>query len=196
MHMFHTADADVACNVADAIAKGGGAVIEFTNRVNFAPSVFEALRRHLDAVDSNMVLGVGSVEDAPTAAMFMALGAEFIVSPIFRPETAEICNLRKVPYLPGTQTITEIAEAERHGVEFVKLYPALNPAFIGAVKMPRPWSRLIANGPISADDAPMWFEAGATAIGTPLAVPPPAVESGDYAAITTAVSAMTRAVGA
>ena len=190
MHLFHHHDPDIATQIIDAIAAGGGRVVEFTNRVQFAPAVFEAIRRHVDDNHPEMVIGVGSVEDSATAALFVSLGAEFIVSPIFVSETAEFCNRRKVPYLPGTMTITEIAEAERHGVEYVKLYPAMNPMFIQAVLMPRPWSRIIANGPIGPDAVKSWLDAGATAIGTMASVPPEAVAAGDFTQISTAVSAL------
>ena len=109
MHLFHHPDASVAIAVVDAIAAGGGVVIEFTNRVRFAPTVFEALRRHVDEHHPDMVLGVGSVEDAATAALFIAAGADFIVAPILVPETAELCNRHKVAYLPGTMTINELS---------------------------------------------------------------------------------------
>lgn len=193
MHLFHHGDAAVAVKVVDAIAAGGGVVIEFTNRVQFAPQVFEAIRRHVDENHKDMVIGVGSVEDAATAALFVSLGAEFIVSPIFVAETAEFCNRRKVPYLPGTMTINEIAEAERYGVEFVKLYPAMNPMFINAVKMPRPWSRIIANGPIGPDEVQTWIQAGATAIGTMASAPPDAVAAGNFDEVTAAVAALSAA---
>ncbi len=190
MHLFHHPDPAVAINIIDAIAAGGGRVVEFTNRVQFAPTVFEAIRRHVDENHPDMVIGVGSVEDAATASIFVAAGAEFIVSPIFVAETAEFCNRRKVPYLPGTMTITEIAEAERYGVEFVKLYPAMNPMFVKAVQMPRPWSRIIANGPIGPDEVQSWLGAGATAIGTMASVPPDAVAAGNFGQVTDAVAAL------
>ena len=193
MHLFHHSDPAVAIQVIDAIAAGGGLVVEFTNRVSFASSVFEAMRRHVDANHPEMVIGVGSVEDAATAALFASVGAEFIVSPIFVAETAEFCNRRKIPYLPGTMTITEIAEAERYGVEFVKLYPAMNPMFVKAVQMPRPWSRVIANGPIGPDDVQTWLQAGATAIGTMASVPADAVAAGKFDEVTAAVAALTAA---
>ena len=190
MHLFHHPDPAVAINIIDAIAAGGGRVVEFTNRVQFAPTVFEAIRRHVDENHPDMVIGVGSVEDAATASIFVAAGAEFIVSPIFVAETAKFCNRRKVPYLPGTMTITEIAEAERYGVEFVKLYPAMNPMFVKAVQMPRPWSRIIANGPIGPDEVQSWLGAGATAIGTMASVPPDAVAAGNFGQVTDAVAAL------
>ena len=194
MHLFSTEDASSACAVADAIYAGGGRVIEFTNRARFAQEVFGKLRRHIDETIPDLVLGVGSVEDPASASAFMALGADFIVSPLFVEETAVVCNMRKVPYLPGTQTITEIATAERSGVEFVKLYPATDPSFVPMVRAPRPWTRIIANGPIDAESAVLWLEQGATAVGTMMSVPESAVESGDYDAIVAAVAEMTAAV--
>ena len=193
MHLFGNADPETAIQIVDAVAAGGGVVIEFTNRVSFAPAVFEAIRRHADQSHPEMIIGVGSVEDAATAALFVSVGADFIVSPIFVAETAEFCNRRKVPYLPGTMTVTEIAEAERHGVEYVKLYPALNPMFIEAVQKPRPWSRIIANGPIGPDDVQSWLQAGATAVGTMASVPADAVAKGNFDEVTKAVAALTAA---
>ena len=157
--------------------------------------MFDKLRRHVDAEIPDLILGVGSVEDPATASAFMALGADFIVSPLFVEETAVVCNMRKVPYLPGTQTVTEIATAERSGVEFVKLYPATDPSFVPAVRAPRPWTRIIANGAIDTESAVLWLEAGATAVGRMMSVPPAAVESGDYDAIVAAVAEMGAAVG-
>ncbi len=193
MHLFHHDDPAIATAAIDAIAAGGGLVIEFTNRVRFATTVFEAVRRHAAANHPDMVIGVGSVEDAATAAHFIALGADFIVSPLFVEETALLCNRRKIPYLPGTMTVTEIAEAERLGVEFVKLYPAMDPMFVRAVMMPRPWTRIVANGDIGPDDVQLWLDAGAVAIGTMASVPPGALESSNFAAITAAVRALNEA---
>ena len=113
MDLFATPDPDTACRVADAIHAGGGRIIEFTNRVPFAAQVFEKLRRHLDAEHPDMVLGVGSVEDPATAVNFMSLGAEFIVSPIFLAETAEVCNLPGVETSSAEKAIATLREARK-----------------------------------------------------------------------------------
>lgn len=57
------------------------------------------------------MIGAGTVLDAVTARLAIMAGAEFIVSPSFNRETAEICNLYQVPYLPGCMTITEMQTA-------------------------------------------------------------------------------------
>ena len=87
-------------------------------------------------------------------------------------------------------TVTEIAEAGRLGSEYVKLYPAMDPSFVTAVQMPRPWSRIVANGPIDLDNVDPWFEAGATGVGTMAVAPPQVVASGQHQQITTNVKAM------
>ena len=130
--------------------------------------VFQAVaeRPEFDGVAS---LGVGSVIDAPTAALFIAAGARFVVSPIFNTEVARLCNRRRIPYLPGCATPTEIAAAEEWGVEIVKVFPGKvgGPAFIRDVLGPMPWSRLMPTGGVQLTAASLteWFAAGACCVG-------------------------------
>lgn len=67
-------------------------------------------------------------------------GAEYIVSPSFDRQTAEICNLYQIPYLPGCMTITEIKEALTAGVDIIKLFPgsAFGPSIVKAYQAPLP----------------------------------------------------------
>lgn len=187
-------DANVAIRVADSIHSGGGRLLEFMNRARSAPTVFEQLRRHADIYLPGLMLGAGSVEDPATAAIFISAGADFIVSPGLVPETAELCNRHKVPYLPGTMTITEMIEAESLGVEYVKLYPATSPGFVKAVQSARPRTRVVATGNIGIDDLEDWFTAGASAVGTMSVAPPDTVAEGHYHQITDAVSATLGAI--
>ena len=114
---------------------------------------------------NDVILGVGSVPDAPTAALFIASGANFIVSPSLNPEVARLCNRRKIPYLPGCLTPTEIATAEELGVEICKIFPGNvgGPEFISAVMAPCPWTRLLPTGGVDATEESVnaWIKAGA-----------------------------------
>src|SRR5690606_24791997 len=116
-----------------------------------------------------MVLGVGSVNDAPTAALYMQLGANFIVAASFREEIARICNRRKVLYVPGCGSLTEIGNAEEMGCEFVKLFPGsvYGPGFVKAIKGPSPWTRIMPTGGVSTEESNLrgWFDAGVSAVG-------------------------------
>ena len=68
-------------------------------------------------------LGVGSVLDEATAALYVAYGADFVVGPVLNPAVARLCNRRKVAYCPGCGTASEISQAEELGAEIVQDLP-------------------------------------------------------------------------
>lgn len=168
--LFYNSDVDTARQVAEAIAAGGGRVLEFTNRGDYAIEVFTALNKACAESCPDLVIGVGSVEDAPTAALYLANGANFIVGPTFNAEVARLCNRRKVGYMPGCGTLNEIALAEEWGAEIVKAFPGTavgGPGFIKAIRGPRPWTRVMPTGGVSPDETNLrdWFDAGAACVG-------------------------------
>ncbi len=117
--------------------------------------------------DQEVIIGAGTVLDAVTARLAIMAGAEFIVSPSFNRETAEICNLYQVPYLPGCMTITEMQTALKSGVDIVKLFPGstYGPSIISAFQAPLPYLNIMPTGGVSLDNMASWFEAGVTAVG-------------------------------
>src|SRR5690606_29529268 len=122
------------------------------------------------ATHPNLIIGVGSVEDAPTAAMYIANGANFVVGPTFNEEVARLCNRRKIPYMPGCGSVNEVALAEEFGAEIVKIFPGDSvggPGFIKAIRGPRPWTRIMPTGGVSLDEDNLrgWFSAGAACVG-------------------------------
>ena len=128
--------------------------------------------------------------DAPTAALYIASGVNFVVGPILNPEIARLCNRRKICYSPGCGSATEIAAAEELGVEIVKVFPGDSvggPGFVKAILGPCPWTRLMPTGGVETtkESIHAWFKAGITAagIGSNL-VKKEWVAAGDYAAIT------------
>lgn len=168
--LFYQGETETAIELVAACARGGAKVIEFTNRGELAYPVFSELVRHCATVAPSVILGVGSILDAPTAALFIAAGANFIVGPSFNPEIARLCNRRKILYLPGCSTETEISTAEEYGAEICKIFPgesAGGPGFISAVMAPCPWHRLLPTGGVDATEASIheWIKAGAAAVG-------------------------------
>ncbi len=167
--LFYHSEVETAIEIAAACARGGARVIEFTNRGELAYPVFTELVRHFAKADPSVILGVGSIGDAPTAALYLTSGANFIVGPSFNAEIARLCNRRKVLYIPGTATETEIATAEEYGAEICKVFPGdtLGPGFIKAVMAPCPWHRLLPTGGVDATEASLsaWIKAGAAAVG-------------------------------
>ena len=168
--LFYHADAETAQGIAAAVAEGGARILEFTNRGDKAMDVFKVLNAYCEKTYPDLILGVGSVLDAPTAALYIALGANFIVAPIFDAEVAKLCNRRKIPYMPGVGSVTEITRAEEMGVEIVKIFPGSQvggPGFIKAVKGPMPWTRMMPTGGVDAtkESIESWIQAGACAVG-------------------------------
>ncbi|MBI5567883.1 MAG: bifunctional 4-hydroxy-2-oxoglutarate aldolase/2-dehydro-3-deoxy-phosphogluconate aldolase [Chloroflexi bacterium] len=167
--LFCHGEVEAAIEIVAACARGGARVIEFTNRGELAYPVFTELIKHFAKADPSIVLGIGSIMDAPTAALYLASGANFIVGPSFSPEIARLCNRRKVLYIPGTATETEIANAEEYGAEICKVFPGETPGpgFIKAVLAPCPWHRLLPTGGVDATEASIseWIKAGAAAVG-------------------------------
>ena len=168
--VFYHKDVDVCKQVVKACYEGGVRVFEFTNRGDFATLVFAELNKWTLEECPEMMLGVGSVIDEGTAAMYIALGANFIVSPIVDEAMARVCNKRKVAWSPGCGSVTEIARAHELGSEVVKIFPGSQvggPEFVKAVKGPMPWSSIMPTGGVSPDKENLekWFKAGVTCVG-------------------------------
>jgi 2-dehydro-3-deoxyphosphogluconate aldolase/(4S)-4-hydroxy-2-oxoglutarate aldolase len=200
--VFYHSDLDVCLNVIRACAAGGAPVVEFTNRGDFAVDLFGELARELQKTNPEVVLGIGSVVDAPTAAMFLNRGARFVVSPCLVPDVARVCNRRMTAYFPGCGSVTDIGNAHELGCEIVKLFPGASvggPDFVKAVTGPMPWTKIMPTGGVDPDEASIakWFGAGivAAGMGSKL-ITDAAVKSGDWAGITAQVRQTVDAVKA
>ena len=188
--IFYNGDRDVCVKVIDAILAGGCRVIEFTNRGDFAINVFRDIREKYYNSNPELVFGVGSIVDASTAAMYIANGADFILSPSLDEDSAFMCNKHKVPYVPGCGSLTEIVRAEELGAEIVKVFPGSavgGPGFVKAILGPRPRTSVLPTGGVDATEESIksWFEAGASVVGMgSKLITKDNLASGDYAAIT------------
>jgi 2-dehydro-3-deoxyphosphogluconate aldolase/(4S)-4-hydroxy-2-oxoglutarate aldolase len=168
--IFNTYDIPLAQLMTKACYDGGASVVEFTNRGDRAIDIFRELAIFRDAELPEVILGAGSIMDAPTAAMYIAAGADFIVSPVLDEQIAVLCNGCKIPFMPGCGTVTEIHKAHTLGVEFCKLFPGDclgGPGFVKSVRGPMPWTEIIAMGGIAPTEESLgeWFEAGVACVG-------------------------------
>jgi 2-dehydro-3-deoxyphosphogluconate aldolase/(4S)-4-hydroxy-2-oxoglutarate aldolase len=167
--LFYDPDPEMSKKVVKACYEGGARLLEFTARGDFAHEVFGELVKYVTQSLPGMIMGVGSVTDGPAASRFMALGANFIVTPVLREDVASLCNRRKVFWSPGCGSLGEIARAEELGCEVVKLFPGgvYGPGFVRAVKGPQPWTSIMPTGGVSPTEESLraWFEAGVTCVG-------------------------------
>ncbi len=167
--LFYNSDFQVAKNILQACYNGGARLIEFTNRGDFAIEVFSKLIKFASKELPGMIVGIGSVTDSAAASQYMLLGANFVVTPVLREDIAIVCNRRKVLWIPGCGSLSEIAKAEEMGCELIKLFPGnvYGPDFIKSVKAPQPWSSIMPTGGVSIEQSNLlgWFKAGADCVG-------------------------------
>ena len=167
--LFFHSDVSLSKKVLKACYDGGSRILEFTSRGDFAFEVFQELHKYALEELPGMILGVGSVTDAAAASFYMQMGANFIVTPVFREDIAIVCNRRKVLWSPGCGSLTEISRAEELGCEIVKVFPGdiYGPPFVKAVKGPCPWTKIMPTGGVSPKEENLreWFNAGVTCVG-------------------------------
>jgi 2-dehydro-3-deoxyphosphogluconate aldolase/(4S)-4-hydroxy-2-oxoglutarate aldolase len=168
--VFYTPEPRTAFDIARACAQGGSRLLEFTHRGDGAHRVYEELHAFTARELPDLILGVGSIGDPYTASLYLAAGASFVVGPVLNPEVARLANRRKVPYLPGCGSATEVAAAEELGCEIVKVFPGDavgGPGFVKAILGPSPWSLLMPTGGVEAtrESVEQWIGAGAAALG-------------------------------
>ena len=167
--VFYHKDAAVAKQVVKACYESGVRAFEFTNRGDFAHEVFAEVVKYAAKECPELAVGVGSVVDAATAALYIQLGACFVVGPLFNPEVARVCNRRLVPYTPGCGTVSEVGAAQELGCDLCKVFPGdvLGPKFVKGLMAPMPWSKLMVTGGVepTKENLTAWFKAGVYCVG-------------------------------
>lgn len=167
--VFYHKDAEVAKQVVKACYEGGVRAFEFTNRGDFAQEVFAEVVKFAAKECPEMILGIGSVVDPATAAMYIQLGANFVVGPLFNPEIAKVCNRRLVPYTPGCGSVSEVGFAQEVGCDVCKVFPGdvVGPNFVKGLKAPMPWSQIMVTGGVKPEreNLSTWFKAGVMCVG-------------------------------
>lgn len=170
--------------VVDALADGGVRALEVTMTV---PRAVDLIREIAPTLPGGFLLGAGTVVDTETATRVIDAGAQFVVSPVFRPAVIDAAHERDVPALPGCMTPTEILAAWDAGADVVKVFPAtgLGPGFLTDVRGPLPHVKLMPTGGVTLDNAGDWIRAGAVAVGVGTALlDASAIASGDYQVLT------------
>ena len=187
--VFYNADASVTKKVVGACYDGGIRAFEFTNRGDGAHKVFEEVIAFVRSECPDMAFGAGTILDAPTAALYIQMGADFLVSPCMAEDVVSLANRRGVPYSPGCGTVTEIVRAMELGCELVKVFPAGTvggPAFVKNILAPLPWATVMATGAVepAEDNLRAWAASGVTAVGMGSKLfPKDKIAAGDWAGI-------------
>ncbi|BFH67521.1 bifunctional 4-hydroxy-2-oxoglutarate aldolase/2-dehydro-3-deoxy-phosphogluconate aldolase [Paenibacillus dendritiformis] len=180
---------DEVVEMAGQAIEGGVRIIEVTMTVPHALHAIEQLRRMYSSQSSSSdrfaVIGAGTVLEPVTARSSILAGAEFVVGPSLNPETITMCNLYRVPVLPGVMTIAEVQRALELGVDVVKLFPGnlYDPSIIKTIKGPLPQANLMPTGGVDVDNLGDWIRAGAFAVGIGSDLTKEAKASGDLSRV-------------
>ena len=189
--VFYNKDVEITKKVVKACYEGGIRAFEFTNRGDGANKVFEELIAFVRKECPEMALGAGTILDAPTAALYLQMGADFLVSPCMVEEVVRLANRRGIPYSPGCGTVTEITHAQELGCDLVKVFPAGTvggPAFVKNVLAPLPWAMIMCTGAVepTQENLSAWAKSGVTAVGMGSKLfPKEVIAAGDWKAIST-----------
>jgi len=150
--------------LSEALLAGGVRAIEITTST---PEAIEAIREVSKVLGERAVIGVGTVLDVATCHAACEAGAEFVVSPVTKPELVTAAHAHDRPVMLGAYTPTEAQTAHEAGSDFVKIFPAdgLGPRFIKNLLAPLPHLRLVPTGGITVENAAGFLNAGCAALG-------------------------------
>ena len=148
--------------IAKVLHEGGLSCLEITMTTPGALRAIEEAREELPDV----LMGAGTVLDAPTARQAILAGAQFLVTPTVELDVIEVAHRYGVPVIPGAMTPTEILTCWEAGADMVKVFPAsvLGPGFIKALHGPLPQIPLVPTGGITAENAGDYIQAGAAMV--------------------------------
>ncbi len=155
---------DQVVPLAEALVAGGVIAVEVTMTT---PNAIAAIREAKQKLGARALIGVGTVLDAVTCRAAIEAGAEFVVSPIVRPELVPICHAACVPVMLGAYTPTEAQLAHEAGADFVKIFPAdgLGPKYIRNLLAPLPHLRIVPTGGVDLQNIADFLNAGCAAVG-------------------------------
>ncbi|MEP6748586.1 MAG: bifunctional 4-hydroxy-2-oxoglutarate aldolase/2-dehydro-3-deoxy-phosphogluconate aldolase [Bacteroidota bacterium] len=188
--LYFNADETVSVEVLRAIYRAGVKAVEYTNRGEAAFVNFKKLIEIRNAEMPGLLLGIGTIKNLVTAQKYIDAGADFLVSPGFVKEVADLANSQNIFYAPGCMTPTEIIAAENSGIKFIKLFPGnmLGPEYLSSIKDIFPSLLFMPTGGVDTtkENIAGWFKAGVCAVGMgSKLISKKLMEQKDYATIET-----------
>jgi 2-dehydro-3-deoxyphosphogluconate aldolase/(4S)-4-hydroxy-2-oxoglutarate aldolase len=150
--------------LSEALIAGGIIAIEITMTT---PNAIEAIRNAREKFGERALIGVGTVLDVNVCREAIDAGAEFVVTPICKPEFVAIAKAAGRPIMLGAYTPTEAQLAYEAGADFIKIFPAdtLGPGYIKALRAPLPHLRLVPTGGVDVHNVADFLKAGCAALG-------------------------------
>ena len=167
--LYYNADETVSIEIVKAIYKAGIKAVEYTNRGEAAFHNFQKMVALRNQTMPDLLLGIGTIKNLQQAEEYIAVGADFLVSPGFIKEVADYAVANDIFYGPGCMTPSEIIAAENAGIKFIKLFPGnmLGPEFLSGIKDIFPTLFFMPTGGVDTtrENIEGWYKAGVCAVG-------------------------------
>ena len=167
--LYYNADETVSIEIVKAIYKAGIKAVEYTNRGEAAFHNFQKMVALRNQTMPDLLLGIGTIKNLQQAKEYIAVGADFLVSPGFIKEVADYAVANDIFYGPGCMTPSEIIAAENAGIKFIKLFPGnmLGPEFLSGIKDIFPTLFFMPTGGVDTtrENIEGWYKAGVCAVG-------------------------------
>jgi 2-dehydro-3-deoxyphosphogluconate aldolase/(4S)-4-hydroxy-2-oxoglutarate aldolase len=150
--------------LSEALLAGGVIAIEITMTT---PNAIAAIREAHEKIGTRALIGVGTVLDAETCRAALSAGAQFVVTPVCRPDFVPLAKAAQRPLMLGAYTPTEAQLAHEAGADFIKIFPAdtLGPGYIKSIRAPLPHLRIVPTGGVDVANVGDFFNAGCAAVG-------------------------------
>jgi 2-dehydro-3-deoxyphosphogluconate aldolase/(4S)-4-hydroxy-2-oxoglutarate aldolase len=150
--------------LSEALLAGGVIAIEITMTT---PNAISAIHDARQKFGERALIGVGTVLDLATCRSALEAGAEFVVTPVLRPEFVPVVHAAQKPVMLGAYTPTEAQAAHEAGADFIKIFPAdtLGPNYIKGIRAPLPHLRIVPTGGVDVHNVGDFLKAGCAALG-------------------------------
>lgn len=174
---------DQLLDVASALCEGGVDCIEITMTT---PNALETISKCRKEMGDKALIGVGSVLNAKMVEDAIQAGAQYVLSPAFKPELVQASHAHDLPCIPGAFTPSEVLQATDAGADLVKVFPGgqFGPKYFKDLLAPMPHLKLTPTGGVNLDTAADWIANGAKTLGVGSAlVTKKALADGDFGEI-------------
>ncbi|WP_067710167.1 MULTISPECIES: bifunctional 4-hydroxy-2-oxoglutarate aldolase/2-dehydro-3-deoxy-phosphogluconate aldolase [unclassified Erwinia] len=174
-----------AVPMARALVAGGVRVLEVTLRTSCALEAIRAIAQEVPEA----IVGAGTVINPQQLRQVTEAGAQFAISPGLTPALLDAACAGSIPLIPGISTVSELMLGMDYGLREFKFFPAEANGGVKALQAiagPFPQVRFCPTGGISPANYRDYLALKSVlCIGGSWLVPASALESGDYARITT-----------
>jgi len=164
------ARASAASDYAPVLAALAEASVQSVELTLTTPGTFDAFAELRGSFDGD--LGIGTVTNLDQLERAIAVGADYVVTPITSTALVEHAVAAGMPIVPGGLTPTELFASWSAGASAVKVFPAgqVGPGYLKDLRGPFPDIAVVPSGGVDADSAAAWLAAGAVAVsvGGPL----------------------------